>query len=195
MREVENIRALGDLNPDFMGLIFYDKSPRDASDYTLEKELASQIPRVGVFVNPTLEEVLEKAEVFNLKYIQLHGDEPILLAQDIKESGLGVMKVFRLDDHLPVYEMKPFAETVDYFLFDTRSQLFGGSGKKFNWNLLQDYPFEVPYFLSGGIEVEDVGMIKKMDLPGLFAIDINSRFEIVPGQKDIEKIKKVKELL
>ncbi len=195
MREVENLTALGGVSPDFIGLIFYSKSPRDASNTKLNKELISDIPRVGVFVNPTLEEVLEKAKVFNLSYVQLHGDESVQMAKDIKLSGLGIIKVFRVADVLPIEQMTAFADSIDYFLFDTKTNLFGGSGRKFDWNVLEEYPFAIPYFLSGGIAPEDVELICKMNLPGLYAIDINSRFEIAPGHKDIEKIRKVKELL
>lgn len=195
MREVENIKGLAGVAPDFMGLIFFDKSPRDASDYKVDKDLAKGIPRVGVFVNPTLEEVLERAASHQLDFVQLHGDETVSLAKDVKAAGLGVIKVFRVEDELPVEAMKSFEGVVDFFLFDTKTKLFGGSGVKFDWDILRKYPFDTPYFLSGGIELDDVVNIKEMNLPGLYAIDINSRFEVVPGRKDIEKIKKVKELL
>lgn len=195
MREAENIQALGEVAPDFIGLIFFSKSPRDASGFEVDDSLAHGIIRVGVFVNPTLEEVLKRAESHHLDYIQLHGDEPVSLVQEIRASDLGVIKVFRVDSELPVETMKLFEKDVDFFLFDTRTRLFGGSGIKFDWDILKNYPFDTPYFLSGGIDLEDVEKVKNMDLPGLFAIDINSRFEVVPGRKDIEKIKKVKELL
>ena len=195
MREAENIRSLEGVAPDFMGLIFFDKSPRDASGYEVEDDLAKGIARVGVFVNPAKEEVLEKARNYHLDYVQLHGDESVSLAKELKDAGLGVIKVFRVNDELPVEAMRPFEGAVNFFLFDTRTRLFGGSGEKFDWEILKAYPFDTPYFLSGGIELEDIGHIKTLDLPGLFAIDINSRFEVTPGRKDIEKIKKVKELL
>ncbi len=195
MREPENISELGGVKPDFMGMIFYDRSPRDASDYLIDRDLAAGITRVGVFVNPGLEEVLEKAKDFGFEYVQLHGDEPVTLVEKIKNEGLRVIKVFRLENELPVEQMKPYESKVDYFLFDTRTKLFGGSGKKFNWELLEVYPFNTPYFLSGGIGPEDIENIKALNLPGIFAIDINSQVEIEPGKKDIEKIKLVKELL
>ncbi len=195
MREMENIRELEGVAPDFMGLIFFHKSPRDASTYVVDKDLAKGISRVGVFVNPTRDEVLEKAEQYHLDYVQLHGDETVDLARELKEAGLGVIKVFRVDHELPVASMRPFEEYVDYFLFDTKTKLFGGSGKKFDWEILKSYSLDIPYFLSGGIESVDIEHIIQMELPGLYAIDINSRFEVVPGRKDIEKIKKVKELL
>ncbi|XOV94181.1 MAG: phosphoribosylanthranilate isomerase [Bacteroidota bacterium] len=195
MREVDNILALDAVKPDFMGMIFYDKSPRDASLVLVDPALATDLPRVGVFVNPKLEEVMAKAKIYNLSYIQLHGDESEKLAKALKDAGLGVIKVFRLEDSLPVQEIMPFEGVVDFFLFDTKTQLFGGSGQKFNWDILKNYPFDTPYFLSGGIELDDIENIKSMKLPGLYAIDINSKFEIVPGKKDIEKIKKVKALL
>lgn len=195
MREAENIRELEGVRPDFMGMIFYDQSPRDASGTIIDNTLGSGMKKVGVFVNPELEEVLEKVESYNLDYVQLHGDESVSLVQTLKKEGISVIKVFRISDKLPVSEMEPFTQFVDYFLFDTRTKLFGGSGKKFDWNLLKEYPFEIPYFLSGGIGPEDLKQIKSMDLPGLFAIDINSQVELSPGKKDIKKIKLVKELL
>ena len=130
-----------------------------------------------------------------MKYIQLHGSESVEFVSSIKQAGLIVIKVFRIIDELPVLEMKAFNGLVDYFLFDTKTALFGGSGQQFNWEILEAYPFETPYFLSGGIDLEDVPKILKMDLPKLYAIDVNSRFEVKPGLKDIQKIKKLKAML
>jgi phosphoribosylanthranilate isomerase len=195
MREVENIRELEGVKPDFMGMIFYDQSPRDVSGIIFDNRLGAGMKKVGVFVNAKIEEVLEKVESYGLDYVQLHGDETVSLAADLNRLGIGVIKVFRIDQVLPIDEMEPFIHVVDYFLFDTQTKLYGGSGKKFNWNLLQEYSLKVPYFLSGGIGPEDLEQIKSLKLPGLFAIDINSQVEVSPGRKDIEKIKLVKELL
>ena len=193
MRDPDNIRELIEVGPDLMGMIFYEKSPRYVSGHVGFK--TSQIDHVGVFVNPTKEEVLDKVKEYGLKYIQLHGSESVEFVSSIKQAGLIVIKVFRIIDELPVLEMKAFNGLVDYFLFDTKTALFGGSGQQFNWEILEAYPFETPYFLSGGIDLEDVPKILKMDLPKLYAIDVNSRFEVKPGLKDIQKIKKLKAML
>ena len=193
MRDPDNIKALINAGPDFMGMIFYEKSPRYVSGH-IDLSL-SQIDSVGVFVNPTREEVLDKVKEYGLKYIQLHGSESPEFVSSIKHADLMVIKVFRVIDQLPISEMKTFDGIADYFLFDTKTALFGGSGQQFNWEILEAYPFETPYFLSGGIDLEDVPKILKMDLPKLYAIDVNSRFEVKPGLKDIQKIEKLKTML
>ncbi len=194
MREAFNIQLLTELNPEYMGLIFYPKSKRYvASNEGLSKQAG--IERVGVFVNTTIEDIEEKAIDFDLDLIQLHGDENVDFARALSEKGFRIMKVFCVLDILPIEEMREYEPFVEFFLFDTKSGDYGGSGRKFDWDILKTYSLNKPFFLSGGIDLEDIETIKSMDLKMLYAIDVNSRFELAPGVKDIEKIKELKELI
>lgn len=196
MKDAENIQHLIDLRPDFMGFIFYKKSPRYVSE--LDADVFSRVPisikKVGVFVNEDLDAVLEIYEKYGLDYIQLHGDEDLAYSKKLKAKGVKIIKVFRILDSLP-YSMAKFCDFSDYFLFDTASKSYGGSGRHFDWSILRNYSFEVPYLLSGGISLEDVEQIKEMNPSGLEGVDVNSRFEIEPGLKDIEMVRKLKTLL
>ena len=193
MREPENIRQLIALKPDFIGFIFYGKSPRYVSEP--DEDLFSMIPisikKVGVFVNEDIDAVLRLYEKFGLDYVQLHGDEDLEYSKKLKEQGVGIIKVFRLLDSLP-YSISSHSSYADYFLFDTATADYGGSGRHFDWSILKTYNLDTPFLLSGGIESEDVEEIRKMRLEGLVGIDVNSRFELSPGLKDINKLKELK---
>lgn len=193
MREAANIEALLALKPDYVGMIFYPKSKRYVSeDPGVDK---AGVKRVGVFVNAGVDDIIEKARQFSLDMIQLHGDESVAEAQQLRSAGLQVMKVFGITDQLPLEQMEALLPVTDYFLFDTKTPGYGGSGRKFNWKILSDYNLDQPFFLSGGIDLEDIEDIKRLQLPQLHAIDINSRFELAPAVKDINKIKALKERL
>lgn len=189
MREVENIRGVMALQPDFLGFIFYEKSPRYAGalDADWVKQLMG-VQKVGVFVNATLDEMQEKAESFGLDFIQLHGDEELPVIEALLQAGLKVIKVFRVSDALPEH-LADFSHA-DYFLFDTQTKSYGGSGRQFNWEILKDV--NQPFLISGGIGEEDISKIKALNHPHLVGIDINSRVEVSPGVKDIHKIKRIK---
>ncbi len=196
MRDSKNIQELVELRPDFMGFIFYPKSPRyaDGLDENMIMRIPLSIHKVGVFVNEEHEKIIEIAERYGLEYIQLHGDEDLSFANVIKENGLKVIKVFRVMDSIPFYA-KNYQGIADYFLFDTASVNYGGSGRHFDWNILKNYNLDIPFFLSGGIQLEDIPTIKSMEIEGLAGIDVNSRFEVEPGLKDLEKIKALKAVL
>ena len=134
MRELSNIEALDQLKPDFMGLIFYPKSKRYAGggDAAAIVKSSGKLSRVGVFVNASIDEVIEKVNLFQLTYAQLHGDESVEYVQQVRSHGIKVIKVFRIDDEFPE-EIERFSGLVDYFLFDTATQQYGGSGKQFDW--------------------------------------------------------------
>ena len=186
MKEAENINALDALQPNYIGLIFYEKSPRFVGENSIPKTNAE---KVGVFVNSSLDYIEAQAEKHDFKTIQLHGDEPISLAQSLFENGFKIIKNFSISDTIDnelMAEWQPFCE---YFLFDTHGKGYGGTGKKFDWNLLQDYKLEKPFVLSGGISFEDVAEIKKIKHKSFAGIDLNSKFEIEPGVKNIENIK------
>lgn len=189
MKYPDNILEVGSLLPDYMGFIFWEKSARyfDGEMPNLPKS----IQKVGVFVNASFEEILQKIEKYNLQAIQLHGDESVAFCENFKKNApkaIEVIKVFSILDTFDFTELKPFESVCDYFLFDTKGKLPGGNGTTFDWKVLENYPSTKPFFLSGGIgleEIEAVNEILKTNLP-VYAIDVNSKFEIEPGLKNIE---------
>ncbi len=192
----EQLIKLPETGATFAGLIFYPKSPR----YVLRQITTSQIKKenninkVGVFVNASVEEVLHMVDECRLHMVQLHGDETPRFCEKIADY-ISVVKAFRISDSDNIgWRIKDYMEVCDMFMFDTEGAGYGGTGKKFNWEKLKDVAVGKPYFLSGGIEPTDVEKLRQFStLPeakGLFAIDINSRFELVPGIKDLSVIKK-----
>ncbi|MDQ0966942.1 phosphoribosylanthranilate isomerase [Flavobacterium sp. W4I14] len=199
MRLAANIAAVAELQPDYLGFIFYEKSPRLISDVSAEliKYIPSEIKTVGVFVNEALEKVKDKVNTLKLKTVQLHGSESTEYCAALKSSfpALEVIKAFGIDEDFDFSGLGAYLNVVDYFLFDTKTKMHGGSGKTFNWSVLDRYTYTKPYFLSGGIDLEHAPTIKEINDERLYALDINSRFEIEPGLKDAEKIKEfIKEM-
>ncbi len=193
MMEESNIRELVKVHPDYIGFIFYRESKRfigeDFSSGILDS-IPGSISKVGVFVDAGKDYILEKSELFGLKLVQLHGSEPVTACMELFNAGISVIKVFHIDDEFNFDTINPFKPYCKYFLFDTKCSTFGGSSKKFNWDILRKYDNEKPVFLSGGIGNADAGLIKQLDYLNIHAVDINSRFEKEPGIKDISKIKK-----
>lgn len=198
---MKQMQQLDGLEIDFAGLNFYKGSPRYVGDKLSTKEIQNadfDIKKVGVFVDSEYDEVMKIIEDYALDIVQLHGNESpelcSMLAEDIE-----VIKVFRIDANTKNVDelLKDFDDVCDYYLFDAGGQkeTLGGSGVKFDWNLLLKAKIEKPFFLSGGIGPDDVGKIKAFNHPDFFAIDINSKFETAPGVKDMAKILKfVKDL-
>ena len=194
MREPENVQEVLRIEPDLMGFIFYEQSERFVGDAVPDFAAETDCKRVGVFVNESLEGLTQKYRKHNLDLVQLHGDETVEYVEQLHGKGVPAMKVFRISDSIDNQLMTRFAPYCDYFLFDTKVDGYGGSGQKFDWKLLGDYAVDVPFFLSGGINLEDLEEITKMQLPMMAGIDVNSRFEIEPGLKDISKLEKLKEI-
>ncbi len=198
MKDPQNIEALGKLPVDFMGLIFYPKSPRYIND--LDPQVLNVLPktieRVGVFVNEDIEVVSKQIAKYNLNKVQLHGQESAEYCSQCKSlSDVEVIKAFNVSEEKDFEQTKEYETVCDYFLFDTKTKHHGGSGLKFDWSILEAYKGETPFLLSGGISVEDVENIKSLSLPKLYALDLNSKFETEPGIKDIPLIEKfIKEL-
>jgi phosphoribosylanthranilate isomerase len=186
MKFPENILEVGALLPDFMGFIFWEKSSRyfDGEIPMLPKS----IKKVGVFVDESFEILVSKIEKYNLNCIQLHGNESVEFCQKLKEIPIEIIKVFSIKDNFDFEILKEFDGVCDYFLFDTKGELPGGNGTTFNWNLLKKYPSNKPFFLSGGIGIEEIKQIKEMNLP-IYGIDVNSKFETQPGLKNTELLK------
>ena len=191
MRNPQNITRLLELKPDFIGFIFYKKSARYVDHLSSEvvNLIPSSIQKVGVFVNEEVEEMLRISQKYQLNSIQLHGKESIEICQQVKAAGLICIKAFSIEKPEDFAATKAYESYADYFLFDTKTPSHGGSGIKFDWSMLQNYKGETPFFLSGGISFEDTEKIKKLIHPLLFCLDINSRFEIEPGMKDIQVVK------
>lgn len=190
MRENENIQQLVELQPNYIGFIFYSQSKRFVQENFQLSELPKDIQKVGVFVNENREFIKEKIKQYELDCIQLHGDESADFCQEMKKFST-VIKAFGLDENFDFNQLENYKSVCDYFLFDTKTSEYGGSGKSFDWNLLKQVKTEVPFFLSGGISLESISEIKSYldELPFLYALDVNSRFEIKPGLKNIEKLK------
>jgi len=195
MREAENIREVERLGIDMMGFIFWPKSSRYVSerpDY-----LPTNCKRVGVFVDEEIEQVKHIADEYQLDMIQLHGSElpDYICGLRADVSSPAIIKAFNIATKEDFEITKPYEGIVDYFLFDTKGPSVGGNGVKFDWTVLADYVGETPFLLSGGIGPDDAARIRSFHHSQLAGIDLNSRFEITPGLKDINKLKEfIKEL-
>lgn len=192
MRELDNIIQLKELDPDYLGFIFYSKSPRYVE--TIDRSLLSllqPIKKTAVFVNATRNEVADLIKEYRFEAIQLHGNESSDYCREIKREGVEVIKAFGIHDKFDWMLLKPYLDTVSYFLFDTYTSAHGGSGRTFNWEVLKDYPFEKPYFLSGGIGPDNIGDARAIEDERLYGLDLNSKFEDSPGLKNIELLKTV----
>lgn len=192
VRDPENISALMQLPVDMMGLFFHEKSPRcvDERDADRINALSLTIPKVGVFVDASPRVVLKKIERFKLQLVQLHGQESPNFCRILRSKGIPVIKAFRVMTIEDLKTCSLYEDCCDYFLFDTPDTILGGSGVKFDWKILSTYTRTKPFFISGGITPEDASIINHLDFPQLFAVDLNCGFEIEPGIKDIDSIRK-----
>ena len=186
MKYSQNITEIENLFPDLMGFIFYEKSKRFFNQP--EINLNNKVKRVGVFVNENIQEIKNKIKKYKLDYVQLHGEENVNFCHSL-QPFVKIIKVFKIDYNFNFKKTEEFEEVCDYFLFDTKSQLHGGSGKKFDWDLLKNYNCKKDFFLSGGIDIGDIEEIKKIvkSYP-IAGIDVNSKFELDNLEKDKEKI-------
>ncbi len=196
LTKINQIQELISLNVDFLGFIFYEKSPRYVLHHLSLKEIA-EIPhfgKVGVFVNESIKAIVEITTESQLDIIQLHGNENekfILQLRQILGNNIKIIKVIRIgnqsfDELQKTINQQP--SSVNYLLFDTDSKAFGGTGKTFDWQILNEIEIPIPYFLSGGISLENIHQLSTINHQPL-ALDINSKFETEPGSKDLEKIK------
>lgn len=186
MRDPENIRAIEQGKPDMMGFICWDGSSRNVSH---RPSYLPSCTRVGVFVNPTLEHVCAMVSMLGLSAIQLHGSEAPEFCRTVGErTGLPIIKAFSIksDDDLSLTSL--YDNVASLFLFDTKCKSVGGSGEQFDWDILSHYKGDKPFLLSGGIGPEDVEKLRRWHHPRWIGIDINSRFETSPAQKDAESV-------
>lgn len=195
-----NIAEVGALRPDYLGFIFYEKSPRHFDGEEIPS-LPLGIKKVGVFVDEKISKVLNLVKKHSLDIIQLHGNESKEYVLDLQGylifSEVLVWKTFSVDDDFDFSKLSIFANKVDKFLFDTKGKEKGGNGFAFNWEILKNYTLKKPFILSGGIGLEEVEALKellKTDLP-IHGIDVNSKFETEPGMKDVSALQEFIEIL
>ncbi|WP_235183314.1 phosphoribosylanthranilate isomerase [Nonlabens ulvanivorans] len=197
MRDIENINQLQELDIDFMGIIRYSKSKRFVDDSQKENVAQQTMNKgtVGVYVNESLENILKDIIPLQLDVIQLHGDEDSAFAKALLEIDIKIFKAFQITEDFDLNSLKEWEELAAqyvgklFFLFDTATPNYGGSGKKFNWSILDSYKGEVPFLLSGGISKDDVAIVKEFKHNMFLGVDLNSKFETEPGVKNIKEIK------
>ncbi|HET9052607.1 MAG TPA: phosphoribosylanthranilate isomerase [Cyclobacteriaceae bacterium] len=195
MRHPVNIAEVASLQPDYLGFIFYDQSPRWVGAHFRMPVIPSAIKRVGVFVNENTETILNTVHRHALDVVQLHGHETPEQCRELKSHGVRIIKAFAVDDAFDFETVRSFSDYVNYFLFDAKGKHFGGNGTAFNWSVLHRYDQRVPFFLSGGISAKNISRIPDMSRMNLHSFDVNSGVEISPGVKDVNRIKDLKQII
>lgn len=196
MKDAVNIMSVASLSPDYMGFIFYGKSPRFVGeDFLLPKDFPGSINRVGVFVNETTDRIKSIVSGWKFDFVQLHGDETVRQCDELKAEGIKIIKVFSIHDQFDFNVTKAYKKSSDYFLFDTKGKYYGGNARTFDWRVLHRYDQEIPFFLSGGLSPENIIQVGELRSMNIHALDVNSGVEVSPGLKSIEKIKQVVTIL
>ena len=205
MRDSENIVELINLTPDYIGFIFYDKSKRFVTDFP-KVEIPLPVKKVGVFVNEKIEDVSQLVTKHKLNAVQLHGDESVAYCNELRsllersrevigldcarpDNRIEVIKAFAVDGKFDFNTTIDYESVCDLFLFDTKGKEYGGNGLKYDWSILKKYKGDTPFLLSGGINENDVVVVKEFQHPKFAGVDLNSGFEDAPSQKNIEKLK------
>lgn len=198
MRDDAGLKALTALQPDMIGFIFYPQSPRYAGLQPSNNQVPKVDPskKVGVFVDASLDEISARTKAFCLDYLQLHGTESPEFCRMAREcTGCRIIKALPISEAADLSLADAYEGVVDYLLFDKKTPNKGGSGCKFDWNLLDSYTSHTAFIISGGIDLEALVQLKKATWPALVGVDLNSRFELSPGVKDIPKLKNAIEML
>ncbi len=196
--ELKQLQQLDGLDIDFAGMIFYKESPRYVGGKLNPKDVKKadfDLKKTGVFVNPEMIDVLDAIDEYGLEVVQLHGDETPEMCEDLS-SEVEVIKAFRIKGDEDIDKLvAPYDAVCDYYLFDTGGlkESFGGTGQQFDWSILEKAKIEKPFFLSGGIGVEDAARVKGFKHPDMFGVDINSKFEVSPGVKDMKLVLQFKQ--
>ncbi|HTE32447.1 MAG TPA: phosphoribosylanthranilate isomerase [Chryseolinea sp.] len=189
LRLHDNIMEVATAGPDYLGFIEYPASPRYVGEnFSMPASIPATIMKVGVFVNEADSVILQKVKNHKYDFVQLHGNESPEQCLALKDQGLKVIKVFSIDDRFDFQATKSYVTLADYFLFDTKGKLYGGNAQAFNWTVLRHYDQEVPFFLSGGLSIDNISAIGELKHMNLHALDLNSGVEISPGLKDVSKI-------
>ena len=190
MRDPQNIDAVIAAGADLIGLIFYEKSKRNI-DAEAGERLVKNLPpvkKVGVFVNEQPKVVRNRIVVFALDFVQLHGEESVEYCENLRDTGVKIIKVFSVGSDFNFPETEKYEAVADYFLFDTKGKQRGGNGVKFDWNILQNYRGKIPFLLSGGIGEEDAEAVRDFEHPLFLGVDVNSGFETEAGRKDARAV-------
>lgn len=190
MRYADNIREVSGIPVEYMGFIFYDRSPRCCRgiDPGILGSLPESVTPVMVSVDMPEEELLQLASLFGFGTLQLHGGEPPEMCRRLREQGFKVWKAIAAKSAESIRRAEDYADAADLFVFDTASSKYGGTGQKFDWEILNSYHLHVPFMLSGGIGLEDAAAVKAFSHPELIGVDLNSRFEVQPGRKDADRL-------
>jgi len=191
INSVDNLKEILSLPVDYTGFIFYPKSPRFAGNLDISGVVFPEnISKVGVFVNENINTILNYQVKLQLDYIQLHGEESPEFCEQLAEKGCQIIKAFSIATPDDLSKTSAYENRCQFFLFDTKTPLYGGSGKQFDWSILKNYTGKTPFFLSGGIGLNDIDRVRAFTHPALHALDLNSKFELSPGIKDIKQLKK-----
>ncbi|QHV95428.1 phosphoribosylanthranilate isomerase [Spirosoma endbachense] len=194
LRDAENLKEIAALGPDFVGFIFYDQSPRFVGD-DLNEEVVKALPRsirkVGVFVNASPDYILRSVKKYDFQYVQLHGNENPEYCRSLRNRGLSLIKAFRVDESFNFSMLNNYKAHCDFFLFDAKGDQPGGNGVTFDWSILKRYDNEKPFFISGGIGLDNLDQLAALKGLKLYGVDVNSQVEISPGIKDVAKVKEL----
>lgn len=191
MKDSANIVEVARLSPDWMGFIFYEKSPRFVGTDFVMPAISHAIGKVGVFVNEFTTEILELVKKHDLDFVQLHGDESVDQLIELRKHNLRIIKAFRIDAGFDFHSTIAYQPYSDYFLFDTKGKNYGGNNISFDWNLLKKYNQQIPFLLSGGLNAQNVARLSPLESTNCIGYDFNSGVEDAPGIKNIESIKHV----
>ena len=196
LRDKENIAQVATLSPDYMGFIFYKSTPRFVGDIDVETldNIPSTINKTAVFVNESAERISAIIDKYNFDFVQLHGNETPAFCKALRDQAI-VIKAFGIDKKFDFSKLSKYRNKVDLFLFDAKTDIYGGSGKTFDWNILDKYEMDIPFFLSGGLSLDNLEEVKNITHPQFYGVDLNSRFEIEPALKDIDKLEKAFNML
>ena len=192
MTVIKNLEAIQVAQPSYFGFIFYEKSPRAV--HLAKIPYFKNTKKIGVFVDKNIEVMLSKQKQFNLDGIQLHGNENVDKIKKLKKllpKNIEISKAISIKDQSDFELIKNYDNLVDKIILDTKTNLKGGSGQQFDWELLENYTFNIPFLLSGGIGPNDTEQILKLynKYPKMAGVDINSKFETEPGLKNAEQVK------
>lgn len=195
MREPENIHLVSHLFPEYLGFIFYKNSKRfvDNISTIILQQIPKKIEKVAVFVNEEMEVVEAIAQKYHFKTLQLHGNESPTFCKALQQKGYTIIKAFNIADLQDITQIAAYNTSIDFALLDAKGKEAGGNGVTFDWKLLDNYHYEMPFFLSGGISLDNIAAIKALNHPKLHTIDVNSKFEISAGLKNVELLQQLKQ--
>jgi phosphoribosylanthranilate isomerase len=196
LKDPENVKAVAVLNPDYMGFIFYNGTPRFVDDLSPEalETIPASINKTAVFVNEDIKTISRLLDQYEFDFVQLHGNETPAFCKTLREQAI-VIKAFGIDNDFDFKQLDKYKNKVDLFLFDTKTKIHGGSGIAFDWNVLDKYEMDIPFFLSGGLSLDNLDAIKSIYHPQFYGVDLNSKFEVSPGIKDLKKLQQAFDII